>query len=114
MPKARTPRKTKTSEKPAPGRGRSRPPAASRPEGASLASTVFHEQIAARAYELFLARGGQHGDDLADWFQAEAAVLGTRARADESSGKTPDDPGVGAPSREAVEVSRGRNTDRGR
>jgi hypothetical protein len=24
-----------------------------------------------RAYELFLARGGTHGDDWKDWFQAE-------------------------------------------
>jgi len=37
---------------------------------------VFHKEIAARAYELFLARGGQHGDDWADWFRAEAEVLG--------------------------------------
>jgi hypothetical protein len=29
------------------------------------------EAIATRAYELFLSRGGTHGDDLADWFAAE-------------------------------------------
>ena len=28
-------------------------------------------QIEFRAYEVFLARGGAHGDDLADWFKAE-------------------------------------------
>jgi len=30
--------------------------------------------IAVRAYDLFLARGGTHGDDLADWLQAEAEL----------------------------------------
>ncbi|GEM_PF-1300903 len=29
------------------------------------------EQIQQRAYELFLARGGTHGCDWADWFAAE-------------------------------------------
>ncbi len=29
------------------------------------------EQIARRAYELFLARGGLHGYHEQDWFQAE-------------------------------------------
>jgi hypothetical protein len=29
------------------------------------------EDIARRAYDLFLARGERHGDDLSDWFQAE-------------------------------------------
>jgi hypothetical protein len=32
------------------------------------------EAIAARAYALFLARGGVHGDDWADWLQAEAEL----------------------------------------
>lgn len=29
------------------------------------------ENVSRRAYELFLARGGQHGHDLEDWLQAE-------------------------------------------
>jgi hypothetical protein len=29
------------------------------------------DAIAARAFELFLARGAQHGHDLDDWLQAE-------------------------------------------
>jgi len=33
------------------------------------------EAIALRAYELFLARGGQHGRDLEDWLQAERELL---------------------------------------
>jgi hypothetical protein len=34
-------------------------------------STVRTEQIAERAYLLYLARGAQDGHDLEDWFQAE-------------------------------------------
>ena len=30
-----------------------------------------HEDIAKRSYELFLARGGEHGHAEADWLQAE-------------------------------------------
>lgn len=30
-----------------------------------------HEQIARRAYEIFLARGGLPGHEEQDWFQAE-------------------------------------------
>ena len=37
------------------------------PEGAKLSP----EQVARRAYELFVARGGDHGHDLEDWLQAE-------------------------------------------
>jgi len=32
---------------------------------------VPSEAIAKRAYEKFLARGGRHGDDWRDWFEAE-------------------------------------------
>jgi hypothetical protein len=34
-------------------------------------SVLTHEQIARRAYEIFLARGGQHGYHEQDWQQAE-------------------------------------------
>jgi hypothetical protein len=34
-------------------------------------SNPTHEQIARRAYELFLARGGKHGRHEDDWHQAE-------------------------------------------
>ena len=30
-----------------------------------------NEEIATRAYEIFLMRGGEHGSDLDDWLQAE-------------------------------------------
>ncbi len=35
---------------------------------------ITHAEITARAYHLFLARGGNHGDDQADWFRAEAEL----------------------------------------
>jgi len=33
-----------------------------------------HEQIAKRAYELYLARGAEHGHDAEDWAQAESEL----------------------------------------
>ena len=33
------------------------------------------EKIACRAYERFLVRGGHHGQDLADWIEAEREVM---------------------------------------
>lgn len=34
----------------------------------------LQERIAKRAYELFLARGGQHGYHIQDWSQAEKEI----------------------------------------
>ena len=34
----------------------------------------FNGEISKRAYEIFLEKGGHHGDDLADWFQAEKEI----------------------------------------
>jgi len=36
------------------------------------------ERIAARAYELYLARGGAHGSDWEDWLTAERELAGSR------------------------------------
>jgi len=46
---------------------------------AEIDSTVRgqREQIATRAFELFLQRGREDGHDLDDWLQAEREVLGT-------------------------------------
>jgi hypothetical protein len=44
-------------------------------EPAALVLAPTHEQIAARAYERYVARGGAHGDDLQDWFDAERELL---------------------------------------
>lgn len=38
------------------------------------AADSVHEQIARRAYELFLARGGEHGHADEDWRQAERDI----------------------------------------
>jgi hypothetical protein len=38
----------------------------------------LHEKIEKRAYEIWLAGGGRHGDDRSHWFQAETEVLATR------------------------------------
>ena len=34
------------------------------------------EEIARRAYELYVARGGTHGHDIEDWRQAEQELTG--------------------------------------
>ncbi len=46
---------------------------------ARLDSEMNVETIRLRAYELFLARGATHGNDLADWLNAERELLGARA-----------------------------------
>ncbi len=50
---------------------------APRPSPAPFTSVevILREQIAARAYERFLERGGEHGHDLEDWLEAEQEVL---------------------------------------
>jgi hypothetical protein len=40
------------------------------PPGVNDHSAPADEEIAQRAYELYLARGGTHGQDLADWLEA--------------------------------------------
>jgi len=38
--------------------------------------SLAHEQVADRAYEIYLRRGASHGDDLRDWLAAEQELLG--------------------------------------
>jgi hypothetical protein len=35
----------------------------------------LEEQIAQRAHELWQQRGGEHGNDPADWFRAEREIM---------------------------------------
>jgi hypothetical protein len=35
-----------------------------------------HDEIAKRSYELYLARGGEHGHAEQDWLRAEAELTG--------------------------------------
>jgi hypothetical protein len=46
-----------------------------------------HEQIEKRAYELYLARGGEHGNGLQDWFMAERVLTPDRAVPQEAEAK---------------------------
>jgi hypothetical protein len=39
------------------------------------------EEIAQRAYEIFLSRGADHGRDFEDWLQAEREVSERRRQA---------------------------------
>ncbi len=36
-----------------------------------------HDEIAQRAFELFLARNQTHGSDVSDWLRAESELRGT-------------------------------------
>ncbi|HME90881.1 MAG TPA: DUF2934 domain-containing protein [Myxococcaceae bacterium] len=40
-------------------------------ERSQVVTSITNEQIAARAYEIYLARGGENGHDVEDWYQAE-------------------------------------------
>lgn len=42
----------------------------------SVADTLSDEQIRARAYQLYLERGGRGGRELDDWLDAERALRG--------------------------------------
>jgi len=42
--------------------------------------TITPEQIAARAYQRFLERGGQHGHDVEDWLAAKEELQRSRER----------------------------------
>jgi hypothetical protein len=44
------------------------------------APTLQTDEIARRAYEIFLARGGEPGRDLDDWLQAERELSTRRVR----------------------------------
>ncbi|HTQ52440.1 MAG TPA: DUF2934 domain-containing protein [Candidatus Acidoferrales bacterium] len=48
------------------------------PLGATAKSSPdpkLHLQIERRAYEIWMAGGNRHGDDMANWLQAEHEVL---------------------------------------
>ena len=42
-------------------------------------SAPTSEEIAQRAYEIFVARGGEPGHEIDDWLQAESELLGEHA-----------------------------------
>jgi hypothetical protein len=56
-------------------------------------STPTHEQIAARAYEIFVERGRPQGRDLDHWLEAEAqlraaANIGAKMPATQGAGRS--------------------------
>ena len=53
------------------------PSARSTKKGIAAPTQVTHGEVARRAYDLFLARGCEHGHDLDDWLQAERELRGT-------------------------------------
>ena len=48
--------------------------------GSTNASAASQEEIARRAFQLYLARGGEHGYDLDDWLRAERELTVAQAR----------------------------------
>lgn len=50
--------------------------------------TPSHEEVSRRAYELFLARGAQHGLALEDWLEAERQLTATTHRATKTTAAT--------------------------
>jgi hypothetical protein len=38
-------------------------------------ASVARSEVERRAYERFMQRGGQHGDDVNDWLEAERELL---------------------------------------
>ena len=61
---------------------RARKSTVSRPRAAAMMdqapATPNHDEVAKRAYELFLQRGGGHGQDWDDWLSAERQLLSTQ------------------------------------
>jgi Protein of unknown function (DUF2934) len=51
-------------------------PAHNSAPAARLDSEMNIETIRVRAYQLFIARGATHGNDLADWLNAERELVG--------------------------------------
>jgi outer membrane protein TolC len=43
--------------------------------GGDMTATIDRDRLAQRAYELYLARGGEDGRDLEDWLTAERELL---------------------------------------
>ncbi len=60
------------TNKPANGSPHSPKPArAARKGNGSTATLNDQDAVAKRAYEIYIGRGGSHGADLDDWFEAE-------------------------------------------
>jgi len=58
----------------------------SEPLGPMSDPTMLEEQICRRAYEIYEARGREHGHDREDWLQAEAEIVRSREMAESDAG----------------------------
>jgi len=47
-----------------------------------------HQEIEQRAHEIYLRRGGDHGQDVDDWLKAEAELRNERQAAAESAAES--------------------------
>jgi Protein of unknown function (DUF2934) len=50
-------------------------PTVANQDGSPVDRPDLHARVADRAHEIFTHRGGHHGMDLEDWFEAERQVL---------------------------------------
>jgi hypothetical protein len=75
-PKSRSKRSTKTESNGAAEGIAPQPAAIAHAESSNGAakSDPTSDQVRFRAYEIFLSRGGAHGDDWRDWFIAEGEL----------------------------------------
>jgi hypothetical protein len=64
----------KTSKVAAPKRASAKAAAASS-ASASQDAGLSYDLVKARAYELYVSRGGEHGRDQDDWFRAEQEII---------------------------------------
>jgi hypothetical protein len=63
-----------------PSNQRNNKPAPTKRAEASSRRTPSHEEIARRAYHLFLARGRKDGHDREDWIRAEQELMKEMSR----------------------------------
>jgi Protein of unknown function (DUF2934) len=50
---------------------------------------LTHAQIAHRAFEIYVARGGDHGHDMGDWFEAERQLVAEFSHSKPAGTRTP-------------------------
>ena len=89
-PRASTPDRVMTKDPGKKSKKASAPPFSRSPKKRTRApAQLTHGEVARRAYDLYLARGCEHGRDLDDWLQAERELRGapnaTTQRARKSS-----------------------------
>ncbi len=48
-------------------------------EGHPAGANATHDRIAQRAFEIFLGRGGTHGQDFDDWLRAEQELRASQS-----------------------------------